>query len=354
MCSIRRSFPLLALMGILGLGMSVAASAQQKTSALTGVNWVPVTGTGAPTGLSCGTICTSQFYGLPYTNLANGNYYIYTGTGSVSGWQLVGASVVTLAGDVTGAAGSNTLAKIQGTTLTCSSPGTNYVPVVEGGSFVCSQLTLDQIAPAFAITGFTCSTCGASPYEAGAVVASPTNFGASYTSTPTTATISDGTNTDTLTTPFTSGSLLHSYCNASGAFSGLVTVDFRLTAVAATTKTSDQYITCTFREFGGVGTSGATGATASGTTAVLAGATGTLASAGLGQRSTWGPYSPSNQYIYVLGTGSACTFTSGGFSFLMNSPVSFSFTNQYGVAVGMYLYRSVNQQNAVTTLTGTC
>lgn len=68
----------------------VALRAQQKTSALTGVNWAPVTGHGAPTTASCAHTCTAADYGLPYTDLDANTTYIYTGTGTVSGWNALG------------------------------------------------------------------------------------------------------------------------------------------------------------------------------------------------------------------------------------------------------------------------
>jgi hypothetical protein len=63
-----------------------SAHAQQKASALTGINWVPVTGNGPPTTTSCGVTCNSTFVGLPYTDVLNNNTYVYTGTGAVNGF----------------------------------------------------------------------------------------------------------------------------------------------------------------------------------------------------------------------------------------------------------------------------
>ena len=361
---------------------SGGADAQTKINPNPQINWALATGAGAPTAS-----CTSANYGQPYQNTAAMPNTWYT-CGS-DGWkirQITGT--ITFAGiwsptvtysqnqAVYYAATGSTYVSLQNGNLNqvpstataywslFASGGTSgyflgtptvavtgvaaphFVPVATSSSAAVErQLTQDDILPGFGITSFTCSTCGF--YELGFTVPSPTNFTAAYTSTPTSASISDGTNTDTLTSPFTSGSLAQSYTCTSG-------VNFVLTAVSSSTQTATQGIGCAAREFGGVGTAGATGATASGTNAVLVGATGTLASAGLGQQGAWGPYSPSNQYIYVLGTGSSCSFTSAGFGFLMNAPISFSFTNQYGTAVTMFLYRSVNLQNATTTLIGSC
>ena len=177
--------------------------------------------------------------------------------------------------------------------------------------------------------------------EAGSTTASPANFTATYTSAATSGSVSDGTNTSTLTPPNASsqsGSLAHTYCTVG---QGITTISFTATAIAATTQTSVLGITCTFRTFSGAGTASATGATASGASAVLAGATGTLASAGLGNQ---GSYSctASGQKCYVLMQGGSHTFTSGGFSFPMNTPTAVTFVNVNGVSVPLYLYESTN------------
>jgi hypothetical protein len=215
----------------------------------------------------------------------------------------------------------------------------------EDGS--CTGAVTISTGPTFSITSFTCSTCAT--VEIGATVASPTNFTAAYSITPSSASISDGTNTDTLTTPFTSGSLAHSYTLTSA---GAVT--FTLTAVGPTTQTASKAINWEPRVFGGVGTAGATGATASGTSAILVGAAGTLASAGLGNQTSYGPFSPSDQSIYVLMLSGSCTFTSGGFNFPMNTPTSITFINQFGASVSMFLYQSTNLLSAPFTLVPTC
>jgi hypothetical protein len=69
-----------------------SAHAQQKASALTGINWVPVTGNGPPTATSCGVTCNSTFLGLPYIDVLNNNTYVYTGTGAVNGFLQTNAS----------------------------------------------------------------------------------------------------------------------------------------------------------------------------------------------------------------------------------------------------------------------
>jgi hypothetical protein len=258
------------------------------------------------------------------------------------GVQVGGASggITALTGPVTGSGVGAVATTITPTGVT---PGTYTI----GGLAltVASSGQITALGNPFSAS-FGCTQCG--NYETGypSITSASGTISYSNPSVPTSASVSDGTNTDTLSTPFTSWTLSHTYTT---------NTTFTLTAVGnSQTVTPMQSITFTPRTFGGVGTAGATGATSSSTNAVLVGATGTLASAGLGQQSVWGPYSPSNQYIYILSLGSACSFTSGGFAFLMNSPISFTFTNQYGSPVSMYLYRSVNSQNATTTLNGTC
>lgn len=57
-----------------------AAGAAQKVNALSQINWVPISGVGAPAGS-----CTSSNYGQPYTNRTNGDFYVC----AVSGWVLI-------------------------------------------------------------------------------------------------------------------------------------------------------------------------------------------------------------------------------------------------------------------------
>ena len=190
-----------------------------------------------------------------------------------------------------------------------------------GGAVTISQ------GPTFAITSFTASTAGVK--EFGASIPSPTNCTAGYSSTPNSASISDGTNTTNLTTPFTNGSLAFSY--TCGTTPGTL-ITFTLTAIQATTKTATQTISCQPRTFYGVGTSGATGATASGNNAVLTGATGTLSTWGLGTNTGTVSVSPSTQYIYFLLSTSGHTFKVNGFTTAFTcTPISF--TNQFGSVI---------------------
>lgn len=124
-------------------------------------------------------------------------------------------------------------------------------------------------------------------------------------------------------------------------------VTFTLTAVGATTRTATQVIAFEPRMFGGVAPAGATGATASGSTAVLTGVSGTLANEGLTDNpvgAVYGPFAPSAQKIYLLLTGGSHTFKDNGtgFAFPFNTPTSVAFVNQNGATVAMYLYESTN------------
>lgn len=335
------------------LALCGAATGQQKVNPATGISWPAGCEVYNVAAAACPPIGVLTFkgnwsstvtYGLNDAVYYSGSTYVSLQSGNLN--QNPSTATAYWALLVSGSTGYFTgtpTVNVAGTATNTSMVWVATSPTTAAPR----QLSADDLLPAFNITSFTCSTCAT--VEIGQTIASPTNFTSAYTSTPTSASISDGTNTDTLTTPFTSGSLAHSYVLTSAG-----SICFTLTAVGPTTKTSQQCSNWSARTFGGVGTAGATAATASGTSAVLAGATGTLASNGLGPQSTWGAYNPSSQYIYILSVGSACTFTSGGFSFLMNTPISFTFTNQNGASIPMYLYRSVNSQNAPTTLIGTC
>lgn len=205
------------------------------------------------------------------------------------------------------------------------------------------QLTADDIAAGFSIESFT----GGETVEVGATVTNPT-FAASYSSLPTSAAITNTDGTDsplTLTTPFTAGTVTGAFTHAAVAV-----VTFTLTAVqGGNTKTASQTLNFYSRAFAGIGTAGASSATASGTSAVLNGGDGTLPNAGLSASivgETFGPFAPSTQKLYVLcpHTGSPHTWKdpATGFAFAMNAPTTFSFTNVEGAALSYDLYESTN------------
>jgi hypothetical protein len=243
------------------------------------------------------------------------------------------------------AGGAGIVNNFQGYALQApTAPSDSDVYIWNGSEYALRKLTLDDLSPAFAIDSFS----GGSTVEIGATVTNPA-FTASYSSTPASAQITNTASIDSpivLTTPFTAGTV-------TGAFTETIetNVTFTLTAVGATTQTATQTIAFEPRMFGGVGTSGATGATASGSTAALVGATGTLANEGLSDNpvgSVYGPFSPSGQKVYLFLTGGSHTFKDNGtgFAFPFNAPTAVSFVNQNGSTVPMYLYESTN------TLTG--
>ncbi len=258
------------------------------------------------------------------TNAVNGNGYVNTITN-------------------VGYLYNNGWIKVSGIGCTSTSVTGNVSFNNQVGSF--QQGCLSSVGNPFAVS-LSCPQAGAR--EIGNATTNPFTCTLGYSNgTPTQASLTDGTNTDTLVSPFTSGSLAFAY-------SSNTTFTANATASNLQTASATQSLTYLAREFGGVGTAGATGATASGTNAILVGATGTLASAGLGTQGSFGPYTPSNQSIYVLGLSNSCSFTSGGFQFPMNAPLTISFTNQYGSVVTMYLYQSTNLLNATFTLNGAC
>jgi hypothetical protein len=222
----------------------------------------------------------------------------------------------------------------------------NGCPKVTAGVWSISSANCASSTP-FTINSFTgCS--GA--FELGFSVTNPT-CSATYSTTPSSAQI---TNTDgigsptTLTTPFTSGVITGTFTH-----SAAVTTTFTLTAIGASTQTATQAYSWSPRIFAGLGTAGATSATASGTSAVLNGGAGTVASGGLGAEvvgQTFGPFTPSAQNVYLILIGGSHTFTDNctGFPFAFNSPTSITFVNANGVSVSMFIYQSTNP------LTGSC
>lgn len=283
--------------------------------------------------------------------LTKGQFFVATST---SNW-----AATTLSGDVSESgvtAGLLTMTGIQSVPVANTSPVQSAVPVYDTvvTKYDIRQLTQDDIGPGFTITSFT----GGSIVEVGATVTNP-SFTASYSTAAASASI---TNTDgldsphVLTTPFTSATIIGSFTHNT-----ITSVTFTLSATAAVTKTANQFISYLARTFSGVGTAGATSATASGNNATLVGASGTLTgtspdgglfSSIVGQ--VFGSFSPSSQKIYILTphTGSAHTFKDqNGFTFAMNVPTTFSFTNQNSSSISMDLYESTNLLSTNFTIT---
>lgn len=223
------------------------------------------------------------------------------------------------------------------------------VPVYNGGSYETAtwrQLTQSDILPAFAVTGFS----GGQTVEIGSLIVDPT-FGFSYTATPDSATLTNSDGVDSpydLNSPYDSATLTGDFEQDSQA-----STTFTITASKAGSSdaSANQYFTWLPRQFCGVGTAGATGATADGNNADLEDATGTLDDAGLTSNpvgTNYGTQSPSDQKVYVLTLGGTREFKDAftGFAFAMNAPTEIGFTNQNGVTLVMFLYESSN------TLTG--
>lgn len=264
-----------------------------------------------------------------------------------------GGSVI-LDGDVTGLSTNTTVEKIQNNLVEAGLPVNNAVLIYDTSlnRYDVRQLSIGDLVPVFSIDFFS----GGISVECGIIVTNPT-FTAGYSSLPTSANI---TNTDsinsplTLTSPFTSatvnGSFTHSLVNSSVVFTLMATL-------GTATSVATQSISYLARSFGGLGTPGATGATSSGSNATLTGATGTLNNEGLVSSNvggSYGPFSPTNQKIYLLfpHTASAHTFKDqNGFGFAMNTPTNISFTNQNGSVISMDLYESTISLSTSFTIT---
>ncbi len=226
-----------------------------------------------------------------------------------------------------------------------------WVYDTSGAQFDLRQLTEDDILPGFAISSFT----GGSTVEVGATVTNPA-FVAAYNSLPSSASITNSDAIDSplvLISPFTNGTIVGAFTHAAQA-----TVTVTLTALkGGVTKTANSNINFFPRTFGGVGTAGAVSAVAAGNNATLNGGLGTLTNEGLfstivGQ--VFGPFNPSTQNIYILcpHTGSPHTWKDqNGFSFAMNAPTTFAFTNQNGAVISYDLYQSTNVLGSSFTLT---
>jgi hypothetical protein len=231
-----------------------------------------------------------------------------------------------------------------------------YVAIGTGATTaVVRRLTLDDLGPAFSITGFSCSGCG--NYEIGSST-TITGFSATYSSAAVSGTVTDGgSNTVTLSPPnSTSQSAVTSWTYP--VTSGTVAV-FTLTAVAATSPSAQASIAGYPCTFAGVGTAAATGiSTTSGSatpceaTVSLVGATGTLSQYGLGNAGAYGPFTPANQKVYIFMQGCSHTFNLGPTNFPMLPATAISYTDQWGSAVSGCLYESVAPQSApISSLT---
>ena len=242
---------------------------------------------------------------------------------------------------------------IQSVPVATTTPVQGAVPVFDAvpGKYDIRQLTQDDIAAGFAITSFA----GGSTVETGATVTNP-SFTASYSSLPTSAAITNTAGMGSplaLITPFTSGTVV-------GAFtlSAPGSITFTLTAHQnSLVKTATQAIAFQDRGFGGIGAAGATSATASGNNAVLNGGAGTLADSFLAANfvgTSFGPFSPVSQVIYILLPPGAHTFKDqNGFGFPMTAVATFSFVNQEGATVPMTLWASNTVSSPFTVTVAT-
>jgi hypothetical protein len=273
--------------------------------------------------------------GFPNPIIGSNNWGIPTN----SGWSLLdqflrgvkSIPALSVSGNVTvaGSITAGSFVGLDGAFLTESNivAGTGIVVTISGPNVIISA------AVPFSISSFT----GGFEVELGASVVNP-SFTASYSGSATSAYI---TNTDgigspkVLLTPFTGGTVTGTFSHSSAA-----SVNFTLTASnGSSMPTATVSGVWAPRIFSGVGTSGATGASASGTSAVLVGATGTLPSFQLGEESvgTTFTFNLTGNYFYMLLVNAGHTFNVNGFpATLASTPISF--VNDNGVTVSMNLY----------------
>lgn len=218
--------------------------------------------------------------------------------------------------------------------------GLTGCPKVNNGVWTVTPENCGSATP-LAITSFTgCSGL----FELGTPVINPT-CSATYSGAPTSASITntDGISSPTnLSSPFASAIIAGNFNHSTPT-----TTTFTLTATGSSTQNATQSLQWQPAIFGGVGTIGASSTvTASGTTAILS--TGNaiqrvqLGPEFIGQ--TFGPYTVSNQVIYLLLTGGSHSFIDAntGFPFAFNAPIAVSFVNANGVSISMFLYQSTN------------
>jgi hypothetical protein len=283
-----------------------------------------------------------QFQGVPIASTPNAWSYVYVGSVDGGSFQLRQLSLSDILGGTPD--GGSSATAFQNVPIAAGPPTASQVYVGNAGGtlFQLRQLTQDDILPGFSIGSFSVS---GGVVEVGATITNPT-VAASYSSLPASASV---TNTDghdsplALTTPFTAGTV-------TGAFehSAPATVTFTLTAVSTggVTKTATATEQWLFRSFAGLGTAGATAATASGSSAVLNDSAGTIASAGLFSSIIGQTFnlSPSGNNVYIVSPTAVSVWrdVNTGLPFAMNAGIPFSFTNQNGVVSTYFLYQSTN------------
>jgi hypothetical protein len=292
--------------------------------------------------------------------------YVLTWKNSATAWEAVIAPSGSFAasGDLSGSSSSQTVIGLYSHPLANTAPTASAVPVWSTSSTIYQvrQLTADDIAPGFSINSFG----SGQTVEIGATISAPT-LSASYSETPSTASVTNTASIDSPNTLFASPWLTVPYTGYNFTETTATSVGFTLSAtLGGITKTAGLSFVWTTRYFSGLGTAGnggfiATGATASGNNAVLVGASATLSSLGLGTPgvgTNLGTFSPSNQKIYFLlpHSGSNHQFMAGGFTFPTgpggnNVPTTFSFTNQYSQVVSMDLYESTSFLSTPFTIT---
>jgi hypothetical protein len=177
----------LIVLGIATLFSAVAIG--QKTNAATGINWIPASGSGAPT-LSC----TSLNYGQPYTDTVNNAFYACGSGGWFKGSSGSLGSVTGVVYAASGSPSAATSAQIQTAigagVYDASGAAASKLPLAGGtltGPLSGTTITAANINGYFTVDGTTYTTLNQAWTAAAAYcVANPTSAGATVWLGPTT------------------------------------------------------------------------------------------------------------------------------------------------------------------------
>lgn len=217
------------------------------------------------------------------------------------------------------------------------------VMVVRSNLWVSGKLTASDIAPAFSVSaGFT----GTGLVETGVTVASVTVTASYPNGAATSASFTDGTNTNTLTSPYTSSTLNNAGPGYTRTTSGQT--NFGLTAHqgsnSASASASIVWADRLYYDSAVPGTYNA---------AFIAALTGQAVASGFARTIAFPDCAGTKKTYYAIPSsyGDPTSFTKGGFPFPMTKVATgISVTNEHGVVISYELWASVSILNGAQTV----